>query len=338
MRFTHVNDFGANQFDATSSVPLRNFDPGVFIDLDPTIPRFRTETDQYSLFFEDRMVLDEQWSVIGGARYDHAQLDRFNLINPAASFDASFSDTSWRLGVVLQPVPTLSFYGQYSTAVDPIGSLITTSATAAAFDLTKGSQIEAGVKQSLWNQRLEWTLAAYRIVKEDLLTQNPASANPEDILQVGEQSSRGIEASLALNINDRWRIDANAALLNAKFDEFGEEDDDGNIVSRNGLRPPSVPEQAANLWVSWAVNDQWLARAGLRYVGKRFTDTANQLELPSYTVLDAGVDWAPTPQLALTASLRNVTDEVYGVAAYTTSEWILGRPRTAELQARYRFR
>jgi hypothetical protein len=36
--------------------------------------------------------------------------------------------------------------------------------------------------------------------------------------------------------------------------------------------------------------------------------------------------------------LRNVTDEVYGVAAYTTSEWILGQPRTAELQARYRFR
>jgi iron complex outermembrane receptor protein len=109
-------------------------------------------------------------------------------------------------------------------------------------------------------------------------------------------------------------------------------------VSRNGLRPPSVPEQAANLWASWAVNDQWNARAGLRYVGKRFTDNTNQLVLPSYTVIDAGVDWAPTPQLALTAALRNVADEVYGVAAYTTSEWILGQPRTAELTARYRFR
>jgi iron complex outermembrane recepter protein len=94
--------------------------------------------------------------------------------------------------------------------VDPIGSLITTSASAAHFDLTTGSQIEVGVKQSLWDQRLEWTLAAYRIEKKDLLTQNPASANPEDILQVGQQSSRGIEASLALNVNDRWRIDANA--------------------------------------------------------------------------------------------------------------------------------
>lgn len=338
VRFTHVNDFDDPQFDAESSVPLRNFDPGVFLDLSPTIPRFRTETDQYSLFFEDRLVLDEQWSLIAGARYDHAQLDRFNLIVPANSFDASFSDTSWRVGVVFQPVPTLSFYGQYATAVDPIGSLITTSAQASQFDLTKGDQIEAGVKQSLWDQRLEWTLAAYRIVKNDLLTQNPASANPEDVRQVGQQSSRGIEASLALNVNDRWRIDANAALLTAKFDDFGEEDDDGNIVSRNGLRPPSVPEQAANLWVSWAVTDQWNTRAGLRYVGKRFTDDANQLELASYTVIDAGVDWAPTPQLALTAALRNVTDEVYGVAAYTTSEWILGQPRTAELTARYRFR
>jgi outer membrane receptor protein involved in Fe transport len=51
-----------------------------------------------------------------------------------------------------------------------------------------------------------------------------------------------------------------------------------------------------------------------------------------------GVDWAPLPQLSLTASLRNVTDEVYAVAAYTTAQWILGQPRTAELQARYRFR
>jgi len=284
------------------------------------------------------MVLNEQWSVIGGARYDHASLDRFNLINPAASFDASFSDTSWRVGVVFQPVTTLSFYGQYSSAVDPIGSLITTSAANQDFDLSTGEQVEVGVKQSLWNQHLEWTLAAYRIEKKDLLTQDPTSANPEDVQQIGQQSSRGIEASLALNIDERWRIDANAALLNAKFDEFGEEGDDGNIVSRNGRRPPSVPERAANLWVSWAVNDQWLARAGVRYVGKRFTDNANQLELPSYTVLDAGVDWAPLPQLSLTALLRNVTDEVYGVAAYTTSEWILGQPRTAELQARYRFR
>jgi iron complex outermembrane receptor protein len=338
VRFTHVNDFDDAQFDAESSVPVRNFDPGVFLDLSPTIPRFRTQTDQYSVFFEDRFVVSEQWSLIAGARYDNAELDRSNLIDPAASFDASFSDTSWRVGVVYQPAQTLSFYGQYSTAVDPVGSLITTSASAAQFDLTTGSQIEAGVKQSLWDRRLEWTLAAYRIVKKDLLTQDPASANPEDILQVGQQSSRGIEASLALNVNDRWRIDANAAVLTAKFDDFGEEDDDGNIVSRNGLRPPSVPEQAANLWVSWAVTDQWNARAGLRYVGKRFTDTANQLELPSYSVIDAGVDWAPTPQLALTASLRNVTDEVYGVAAYTTSQWILGQPRTAELTARYRFR
>ena len=48
VRFTHVNDFDDPQFDAQSSVPLRNFDPGVFLDLSPTIPRFRTQTDQYS--------------------------------------------------------------------------------------------------------------------------------------------------------------------------------------------------------------------------------------------------------------------------------------------------
>jgi len=40
-----------------------------------------------------------------------------------------------------------------------------------------------------WDQRGEWTLAAYRIVKKKLLTDNPGS--PTHKQQVGQQSSNG---------------------------------------------------------------------------------------------------------------------------------------------------
>ena len=333
IRFTHVSN---TPFDGSSTVDARGFDPGTFINVAGTFPRFRTDTDQYSIFFEDRFALTDKWALTGGARYDSNKLERRNLVTNVV-FDKTFTDTSWRVGVVFQPVESLSFYGQYSTAVDPLGSIVTLSQTLANFDLATGRQVEVGVKQSMWDRRLEWTLAAYRIVKQDLLSQDPSSPNPDAVQQVGQQSSRGIEASVAVSLAERWRIDANVAALDAKFDDFGEEDDNGDIVSRNGKTPTSVPERTANLWVNYALTDQWRLRGGLRYVGKRFVDNANTLELPSYTVVDAAVDWAPLSQLSIGASLRNVTDKVYPIAAYTSSQWILGMPRTLEVQAHYRF-
>lgn len=332
IRFTHVSN---TPFGGSSSVELVDFDPGVFINEAGTLPRFRTETEQYSLFLEDRFDLTGQWALTAGARYDSNKLERRNLVTNAV-FDKTFANTSWRAGVVYQPVETLSFYGQYATAVDPLGSLVTLSQSLASFDLATGRQIELGVKQSLWDRRFEWTLAAYRIVKEDLLTRDPSSPNPDLVQQIGQQSSRGIEASVSLSLAERWRVDANIAALDARFDDFAEEADTG-IVSRNDKTPTSVPERTANLWVTWNLAEQWRARSGVRYVGKRFVDNANELELPRYTVVDAAINWAPLSNLLLGASLRNVADKVYPVAAYTTSQWILGQPRTLELQARYRF-
>jgi iron complex outermembrane receptor protein len=332
VRFTHVSN---TPFVGSSAVDVFDFDPGVFINEAGTFPRFTTDTEQYSLFVEDRFELTEQWALTGGARYDSNKLERRNL-RTSAVFDKTFSDTSWRVGVVYQPMETLSFYGQYSTAVDPLGSILTLSQALADFDLATGRQVEVGVKQSLWEKRLEWTLAAYRIVKEDLLSQDPTSPNPDLVQQIGQQSSRGVEVSISLSLAERWRVEANIAALDAEFDDFAEEGDTG-IVSRNGKTPTSVPERIANLWVTWAIADQWRARSGLRYVGKRFVDNGNELELPSYTVLDAALDWAPMSNLLIGASLRNVTDKTYPIAAYTSSQWILGQPRTLELQARYRF-
>jgi iron complex outermembrane receptor protein len=307
----------------------------VFIDVAGTYPRYRTETTQYSFFIEDSFSLTKQWSLVAGARHDRNKLERRNLID-ASVFDETFTNTSWRVGVVYQPIETLTLYGQYSTAVDPLGSLVTLSAALADFDLTTGNQIEVGVKQSLWDERFEWTLAAYKIVKRDLLSQDPTSSDPDRVQQIGQQSSRGLEASVSLSLAQRWRIHGNIAVLDARYDKFAREVD-SEVVSLSGNTPPSVPERTANVWVTWAWARQWQAQAGLRYVSKRYSDNANELEIPSYTVVDAGVDWAPLPELSIGVSVRNAADELYATSAYTTSQWILGQPRTFELHARYQF-
>ena len=61
---------------------------------------------------------------------------------------------------------------------------------------TKGRQIEAGLEQSFLDERAQWTVAGYRIVKENLLAPDPV--NPGTSLQIGQQSSRGVEATTSL--------------------------------------------------------------------------------------------------------------------------------------------
>ncbi len=322
--FQHVNNA---PYGGDSTVPVRGFDPGRFINVAGTFPKYDTDTSQYSLFFENRFELNERWSFIAGARYDDNDYERTNLVT-RAKFGATFKETTWRVGAVFQPVETLSFYAQYATAVDPIGSLASLSATDATRKLTTGKQIEIGVKQQLFANHLEWTLALYDIVKENLVAPILETPDPDDVAQIGEQSSRGVEASLAYTITDRWRIDANVTLLDAEYEAFG--DNTGNT-------PRSVPERLANLWMSWQFLEDWRARAGLRHVGKRYMDDSNTAVLPSYSILDAAVDWAVSDAVTVGAHVRNATDKVYAQSSYGGAQYILGMPRTWELQARYRF-
>jgi iron complex outermembrane recepter protein len=87
---------------------------------------------------------------------------------------------------------------------------------------------------------------------------------------------------------------------------------------------------------SWEFIEDWRARAGLRYVDERFLDAGNTATLPSYTIVDAALDWAVNDGLTLSTHVRNATDKIYAVAAYGPNA-IFGMPRTWELQARYQF-
>ncbi|HXQ04058.1 MAG TPA: TonB-dependent receptor, partial [Bradyrhizobium sp.] len=180
--FAHTNN---SPFSGASSVNPVNFDPGPFLSPIATVPSFGSVTNQYALFAEDRLSVTDQFSLVGGVRQDQPAIARTDLITPANGFEKSFSATSWRAGAVYAPVKDLAFYGQFSTAVDPVGNLITLTLPNKDFQLATGKQAEIGVKQSFWGGRGEWTLAGYRIVKNNLLTPDPN--DPTKVQQVGQQ-------------------------------------------------------------------------------------------------------------------------------------------------------
>ncbi|WP_251273872.1 TonB-dependent receptor domain-containing protein, partial [Enterobacter hormaechei] len=110
------------------------------------------------------------------------------------------------------------------------------------------------------------------------------------------------------------------------------------LVSRDGNVPPNVAERLANVWLSWQFAPDWSAAGGVRYVGKRYADNANTLELPGYSTTDLALTWQAAPRTRLSARLFNVFDKAYyATAYYTSTQWLLGADRRVEFTVDHRF-
>ncbi|MBO9353569.1 TonB-dependent siderophore receptor [Bordetella petrii] len=330
LKHTNNSPYG----DSTLLDPY-DFEHGQFINEAGTTPRYRNTATQYALFAEDRLLLTERWSVLGGLRYDHIDLEREDLVAHATAYRRTYTNVGWRVGTVYDVLPTLAVYGQYSEAADPVGSLLLLSPANKDFELSQGRQVEVGIKQTFWDDKGEWTLAAYHIRKTDLVTRDPA--DPSLRVQVGSQSSRGLELTVGVELARGWRLDFNGAILDARYDDYTDTSG-GAAVSRRGNVPPDVPERLANLWLSWKFAPQWTAIAGVRYVGKRYADSANELEMAAYTTTDLALQWQARRDLSLALRAYNVFDRQYAETAYyNPTQWLLGAGRRVELSANYQF-
>ncbi|WP_047291035.1 TonB-dependent receptor [Pseudomonas fluorescens] len=308
--------------------------PGYFESANPYRDQFDSTTKQMSVFGENRTQLSERWSLVTGVRRDYVQVDRNNLVDDSQS-DKTLTGNNWKAGLVFALTPETSFYAQVATSTDGIGGLISLSPCQQQYDLSTARQTEVGLKQLFWDQRGEFTLAAYRIVKKKLLTDDPG--NPTLKQQVGQQSSNGFEASLDLQLPHAWQLQANAAIVKAKYDDFSEVVN-GQTLSYNGNRPVDVPRRTANLWLNKNLSDDLKAGAGVRYVDARYADMANRNELPSYTVVDATLSWQALRNTTLGLQLNNLFDRRYAQSQYNDGQqWILGEPRSFFVTADYTF-
>lgn len=301
-----------------------------------------------ALFFEDQLTLFAPLKFVAGVRTEWIDLDRkvfdtAGVLRTEPSFSRAFRPTTWRVGLIYDVLPGLSLYGQYSTAADPAGlSNLFLVRSAENVNLSRGTQWEVGVKQSLWEQRAEWTLAYFRIVRKNLLTQ----VSVTDVASIGQQSSQGLEFAAAARLLPQWKLQGNVTLLEAQFDTFAEATET-TVISHNGNRPPNVPRLVANVWTSYQLTaPQFPVEVGgsLRYVSGRFNDNANTVKMLAYHTVDAFIGWRfpdsnGFKNSALRLRVRNLFDRDYAVWGdpFYPSEVLLGEPRSIEVALSGRF-
>ena len=326
VNFRHSNN---SPYGGASTVSAGNPAHGAWSSPDPTLAKFDTRSTLQAFYAEDAWQFANQWLLMAGIRHDVADVSRDELVN-GTDFDKTLRGNAWRLGLTYQLSPATSLYAQVSTGHDPVTSIITMNLSNSNFTLTKGKQVETGIKQSLGNGLGEWTAALFRIDKDDIITRDPV--NPALSVQGGSQHSQGIELSAALTPWKNWRFEGNFTVLRARYDELLE----AGGVDRSGKRPTGVPEQVANLWAHHRLGPV-LASLGGRYVGKRYADNANSVVLPAYSVVDAALAWTYDQRTTLRLLGRNLTDKVYATTSYGSQQFVLGQGRSFELVAELKF-
>ena len=339
--FTRTRGFpdGEGVYGSGPGVDPFNPAPGSFGALAPQGQVARvspTKWDDTALFAEDALDLTTALKLVTGLRAETFKLDRENY-GTDGSFQASTSFTrtwhpfNWRVGAIYQATPDISPYLQYSTGQDPAGSNILLVNANQNFDLSKSSQVEAGVKASFDDKRGNATLAVYSIQRKNVLMQTS-----QDTVVSADQKSKGVEVSADYKPARSWQVNANLAYTDSRYGTFFY---NGTDVSGN--RPANIPKWTANLWTSvgQVAGLPLELGAGVKYVSDRFGDNANTLTLNKYTIVDFYGTYAVTPNWRVTGRVNNAFNKVYAqwVEVNYPTQVQLGSPVTYEISVAAKF-
>lgn len=303
-----------------------DFDAGRFAELGigPLQEGRSNRVKMISVFAENRQGLTDRLSLISALRYDHID---FELVSsPGAETSTSQWDTvSGRLGLVFELNDDVSLYTQYSTSSEPPGGTLTTSSntTIDDFDISKGRQFEVGTKFNYWGGRGTSTIAAYHIVRKNFLVRDPNDSNMS--IQVGQQTSKGLEFATSVQLTSQLRADGNIAFVDAEYDEYFEGGE-----SFKGRTPNSAPNRVGNLWLIYQPVSDWQFGVGGRYVASVYTNSENTQKLPAYTLYDAYARYSFNQHIDITLRGRNLSDKLYAYSG-SSSQYYVGEPRSVEL-------
>jgi iron complex outermembrane recepter protein len=317
----------------------------------PEFPDIRNkQLEDVAGALEDRLKLTPAFALIGGVRVDDWMLNS-NGVNYDGSIPAGepFSQTwkpvSYRAAFTYEPIPKMTLYGIYATSYDPAAANIFSVNTSTPLALTSAQIYETGVKQLFWDDRAEWTLAAYDIMRRNIYVQTSDTT----FALAGEIATKGIELAAAVRPLDGWKLWGNIAWTQARYQNFDNVVDPvtGNVEDWTGNTPSNVAPIIVNAGASHRFDHwRWPVEIGgsLRHVGDRYLYEDDNTTMDAYTTADVyafvdipGKDLSAPDikNLRLSFRVRNLTNAVY--AAFSDPGYpdqvYLGDPRTYELAA-----
>lgn len=286
------------------------------------IQSYTEENTLYGLYLQNQLKLGDKLTVLVGARFDGAEIDNTNRLTSTRRSQKD-EDVTFRIGVTYELAKDVAVYASYSEAFNPNFGL---NAFGDPFEPETGTQYEAGLKTDFADGRIRTTLAAFQLVRDNVLVAFPQF--PGTQVQTGQQRSQGFEFDGAIDLTDNWRLTTAYAYTDVEV----RRDTNPALI---GDSPINAPAHQASLWTSYDIplrRGVLTLSGGGRFVGEREGTLPNSYTLPNYTIADAAVAYRQA-NWRLQANIYNLFDEDYILSASPTGQRSVlpGEPLTARL-------
>ncbi|MDU0342877.1 TonB-dependent siderophore receptor [Bosea rubneri] len=322
------------------------FDLGAAQPLDVTNPRygfpvgpFATYTDseqkmqQLGVYLQDQISFGNFHALLG-VRHDWADEESRNRLKNTTQTQSERA-ASYRTGLLYQFDNGIAPYVSYSTSFEPV---IGVDASGKSFVPTEASQFEVGVKYKPDFMDALFTVSAFDITQNNVLTPGPVLGFN---IQQGEIRSRGLEFEARGNVTPNLELIGALTLLNT---EIAASNISPSVV---GNRPQGIPDYFGSLWANYkfdagALNGLTLG-GGVRFVGASYADDANKVRAPGYTLIDAAIRYdlgaanAAWKGAEATLNVTNLLDKEYYSGCSTGFYCQVGNGRTVLAGLRYRW-
>jgi iron complex outermembrane receptor protein len=284
--------------------------------------------DQTGLYIQDQMEIDRLVLTLG-LRKDFADITTDDLLNNTSTHQDDEATTE-RVGVTYLLGGGLAPYASYSTSFQPT---VGVSSAGTPYAPTTAEQYEVGIKYQPIGYDALFTLAAY-----DLTQQNVLSINGPIRSQIGEVQSRGIEFEGKMSLSKELDVIGSYTRSETEVTKT-------NIPTLLGRTPVNIPGQTAALWAFYTFRsgalDGFGLGGGVRYVDQTPGDQANTFFVPGYTLLDAAAKYdlgnlAPALNgTDLQLNVSNVFDKEYVSQCTNTATCLYGNGRTVITTLKY---
>lgn len=302
----------------------------------------------YALFAQNRFIVNDRLSLTPGLRienYEQTRVDRRVSVTAGNSADTSNTEYVPGIGVTFQLTPAAQVFGGVYKAFAPaLNGDSLSGLQDQQLEAERSVNVEIGVRGR--RDRLQYELTAFRMEFDNQII--PANSNTDfQNTNGGETLHQGLEGGIGYDFGNGFHIGANATYIpDAEFVGNRYAADGVTITIPDGNRVTYTPELVANLRLGYRTGRLDTALMA-NYVGSQFTDTANTRaiqentsgfftgRMDDYTTVDLTANYRVSPQLTLSAAVKNLTDEHY-IASLRQGIYV-GPSRSFELGGQYRF-
>lgn len=241
-----------------------------------------------------------------------------------------------RVGLVYSLTKNINLYGIYTKGYNPQDAATQSNPLSGGpFDPLQSELIEGGLKTEWFNGRLTANASVYRIIQKNSLYSADNTEQPDLMVQIGQETAKGVEFDVAGQITDNWNMIMSYAYNDATITQSGKTDAD--LV---GVQKPNAPKHQGNIWTKYTIANGVVkglgAGIGANFVTERNVSLNKVQHLPGYTLLNAAL-YYKWNKVRIQFNFNNITDKIYWVGGYDYLRLFPGAPRSWQTTLTYTF-